>query len=268
MELVALLPWWAGVALAGLSYWLLHGIATQPVVAPAPPGTPMAFALQNMWRGFAAVGQYLLPIVCLFGAIASAWRHRERARLLETAASSRSAATVQGLSWQQFEHLVGEAFRRRGFRVEELGGRGPDGGVDLVLHKDGERHLVQCKQWRALRVGVEVVRELYGVMAAQGAAGGLVVTSGRYTDAARRFAEGRHIELIDGPALQAMIRPASDAAAPARADLARPERTAVPRCPACTQAMVRRTAQRGARAGSDFWGCPTYPACKGTRPIG
>jgi restriction system protein len=30
--------------------------------------------------------------------------------------------------------------------------------------------------------------------------------------------------------------------------------------------MVLRTAKRGADAGSEFWGCTKYPACKGTRP--
>jgi len=40
---------------------------------------------------------------------------------------------------------------------------GADGGIDLRLKKDGERFLVQCKHWRAQRVPVEVVRELYGV---------------------------------------------------------------------------------------------------------
>jgi len=49
------------------------------------------------------------------------------------------------MSWQQFETLVGEGFLRRGGRVKETGGGGPDGGVDLVLSKDGEKTLVQCK---------------------------------------------------------------------------------------------------------------------------
>ena len=43
-------------------------------------------------------------------------------------------------------------------------------------------------------------------MATRGAASGFVVTSGRFTDAAESFAEGRNIELIDGKALAAMIK--------------------------------------------------------------
>nr|WP_260263875.1 restriction endonuclease [Delftia acidovorans] len=42
--------------------------------------------------------------------------------------------------------------------------------MDLVLSKDGEKTLVQCKQWKAFKVGVATVREVYGVMAADGAA--------------------------------------------------------------------------------------------------
>jgi ssDNA-binding Zn-finger/Zn-ribbon topoisomerase 1 len=40
-----------------------------------------------------------------------------------------------------------------------------------------------------------------------------------------------------------------------------------PACPACGRLMAVRTARKGARAGSQFWGCSAYPACKGTRPL-
>jgi ssDNA-binding Zn-finger/Zn-ribbon topoisomerase 1 len=42
---------------------------------------------------------------------------------------------------------------------------------------------------------------------------------------------------------------------------------AAPTCPACGEPMVLRTARRGPRAGSQFWGCSAYPKCKETRPI-
>jgi len=54
----------------------------------------------------------------------------------------------------------------------------------------GQMALVQCKQWRALKVGVGEVRELCSVMAAQGAAGGVVMTSGRFTEEAVRCSGG------------------------------------------------------------------------------
>jgi len=81
--------------------------------------------------------------------------------------------------------------------------------VDLVLTRPGknggEKFLVQCKQWRAFKVGVDVVRELYGVMAARGATGGFVVTSGRFIEDAIKFASGRNVALVDGPKLQGLL---------------------------------------------------------------
>ena len=117
----------------------------------------------------------------------------------------------------------------------ETGGGGADGGVDLVLTKPGkgggEKFLVQCKQWRALNVGVDVVRELYGVMAARGATGGFVVTAGRLTDDAISFASGRNVVLVDGPKLVGLIRQAkAGPSSPRRARLRpTPPRPARPR---------------------------------------
>jgi hypothetical protein len=38
----------------------------------------------------------------------------------------------------------------------------------------------------------------------------------------------------------------------------------MPLCPACGTAMVRRTRRAD---GAAFWGCPAFPACRGTRPL-
>jgi len=150
------------------------------------------------------------------------------------------------MSWREFESLVEEAFRLRGYSVRRLGGDGPDGGVDLVLDRGAEKVLVQCKQWRAFRVGVDVVRELYGVMAARGAASGIVVTAGSFTPDAMEFASGRNLQLIAGPDLRAMIREVR-VATPSMASVAsRPlSASGSPTgCPRCGSPMVKRRAKR------------------------
>jgi len=43
--------------------------------------------------------------------------------------------------------------------------------------------------------------------------------------------------------------------------------TTPPVCPFCAKPMVQRTARKGKRAGSRFWGCTGYPDCTGTRPL-
>jgi restriction system protein len=280
IAVIALMPWWAGALLAIVSYFWLHGIAVRPVmVAPASASLP----LQSVWKGLASAGQYILPLLCIAGAGVSFWQRRQRNRLVTTVVQSDANDVLHGMNWRDFEVLVAEGFRLQGYRAEETGGGGPDGGIDLVLSRPGsngrEKFLVQCKQWRAFKVGVDVVRELYGVMASRGAAGGFVVTSGRFTDEAVRFANGTNVTLVDGPKLHKLIQQAR-AARPPSADTdaspaprsapeptRKPAASTAPDCPVCNKPMTRRTAQRGANAGRAFWGCTGYPACRGTRPI-
>src|SRR5437870_10371699 len=64
----------------------------------------------------------------------------------------RTLADLAALSWQQFEEVIADAFRRHHYHVQETGGRGTaDGGVDHVLTRDGERTVVQAKHWRSQR---------------------------------------------------------------------------------------------------------------------
>ncbi len=39
--------------------------------------------------------------------------------------------------------------------------------------------------------------------------------------------------------------------------------SANPACPLCSSPMVKRSAKRGANVGNEFWGCSSYPKCKG-----
>ncbi len=38
-------------------------------------------------------------------------------------------------------------------------------------------------------------------------------------------------------------------------------------CPRCGSSLVKRTAKKGANAGSQFWGCENYPACRFSRDL-
>lgn len=266
MELVALLPWWAGCVLALVSYLWLHSVATQGAASTTQAGTMVTHAL---FTALASVGQYLLPLLCLMGAALSAYGRSKRKSLVSSVVDSSSANALNNMSWQDFELLVGEGFRQQGYQVIENGSGGADGGIDLVLRKGGDKFLVQCKQWKAFTVGVTVVRELYGVMAASGAAGGFVVTSGCFTDDAKAFGSGRNITLMDGPALLKLIKQptAARATQPSPAEAVSLKTVKTPSCPACTKPMVLRVAKRGGSSGSTFWGCSGFPTCRGTRQV-
>ncbi|MBC7405368.1 MAG: restriction endonuclease, partial [Cytophaga sp.] len=184
IDVIAMLPWWAGIAIAVVGYLVLHRLATPSAISAVQPGQMSNLIAQSMVTAFAYAGQYLVPLVGLIGAAISFFRRKQRIALVTDVAQARSADALDGMSWREFEMLVGEAFRLQGYRVAETGGGGPDGGIDLVLTKGNEKFLVQCKQWKAYKVSVDVVRELYGDMAAKGATGGFVATSGRFTDRA------------------------------------------------------------------------------------
>ncbi len=273
LDFVSLLPWWAGVAIAIISYVVLHRMAAPVSVTPVQSGQIGNMVTQTVLISLAAIGQYLLPLVGLAGAAMSYFRRKQRIVLVTDVAQAQSANALDGMSWREFEMLVGEAYRLQGYRVTETGGGGADGGIDLVLTKGAEKFLVQCKQWKAYKVGVVVVRELYGVMAASGATGGFVVTSGRFTAEAEEFAEGRNVQLIDGPKLFDMIKLAelslNTTAQPSniKPQIAQPQDAIEPSCPQCGSSMVTRTARKGGNAGGEFWGCAQFPTCRAVRQL-
>ncbi len=285
IAVAAKLPWWMALLLAVVSYAMLHAFAS--VTVDKPPGLEGlgAFGGRELLRVLASFGQCILPAAFVIGAVVSAVARIRRKNLLSVTGDA-GASQIGSLGWREFEMLIGEAFRQQGFQVRETAA-GADGGVDLELRKGTELHLVQCKQWRAQKVGVSVVRELYGVMAARGAAGGFVVTAGTFTKDAESFAVGRNIILIGGDRLPRMLEAARASmskrtqSSQDRVD-SRPRRvepawdatagattaTTAPACPVCGGPMARCTARRGPNAGKDFWGCNAYPSCKGTRSVG
>ena len=260
IEATSKLPWWVGLALAAVSYFVLHAIASTPIGTAADLKQLGESVGRQVYTTLAFYFQYILPALFVIGAILSAIGRRKRKSLFVQAATSDDA--LNRMTWQEFELLVGEYFRNRGFSVKEMGGGGADGGVDLIVSSGNDRYVVQCKKWRAKQVGVATVRELYGVMGATGAAGAFVVTSGSFTQDAGRFAEGREIELVAADYLLAEVRKDRNAAAPAL-DMATDPRN--PACPLCGSTMLIKKARKGPNAGGAFWGCSTFPKCRGTR---
>lgn len=260
-DALLVLPPWVSVVIAATAYALLGFVA------------PRYLASNQYALGFGVAAKKLAPFVAglfLLTGLISFVRRLFVRRKFDTLAGIEH---VRHLPWRQFESIVGEAFRRRGYAVKENAVDGPDGGIDLVLQKGGAKFYVQCKQWKQTKIGVKPIRELYGVISAGDAAGGFFVASGEYTEDAREFARKCAIELIDGGALVEMIaqarepEPFMDPTNRRRIEPSIEAPIVTPICPACGAAMVRRTAKRGAHTGSAFWGCSSYPRCRGTRHI-
>lgn len=246
-ELIGL-PWWVSLVVAVIVFaamrWLL----------PALAGSNMILRQLSVGlRGYA----WWFAFPFLATAALAAARSFHRRRLLDDQVG---LETLRALSWQDFERLVGEAYRRQGFVVEEVGGSAPDGGIDLLLHRGGTKTLVQCKRWKTAQIGVSLIREFYGVTVAEKAERGVFVTTGTYTADALAFARGKPLDLVDGAALAQLVQ-GLRSGVPKQAVM----RPASLVCPKCGGEMVERLAKRGANAGKTFWGCRRYPQCQGVR---
>lgn len=248
------LPWWcspvaAAVAYIGIGYLL---------PALVPQDNPAFVAFKTAMPQIAPIAAMVLLVPMPFAYL----NGRKKKRLVDT---NRDLDSIRAMSWRDFEQLVAEAYRRKGYTVRENLTAGPDGGVDVILEKDGQLHLIQCKQWKTQKVGVKIVREMFGVMTAQNAASAAIITSGMFTQEARSFADGKAVDLIDGARLNRMVlsvqkRPAGLQGATAAST---PMQTKV--CPRCGSGLLERVARRGSNAGRSFLGCSGFPQCRYTQ---
>ena len=266
----ARLPWKVSFALAILSFFILHFAAARLAVTAPPKSMPdLAAVVQLAWlRPIVTIFQFVLPAALVTGAAVSLGKGR-LARGTFDRVSGQEEGVLARLSWSDFEALIGEGFRRRGYSVSGNVQQGPDGGVDLVLTKNSECAFVQCKHWRRASVGVTVIREFYGVMTSKSVRSGYVVTSGHFTPDACGFAATCGIELIDGEKLRGWMADSNQTSGQVtvqplpRASI--PESVpSQPACPTCGADTVLRTARQGKSVGKQFWGCSRFPRCRGS----
>jgi restriction system protein len=280
LDLSSRIHWFAAIGIAavlwaGLDFLSVRWTSGPPATHSMLQPDGAYFVLGQMLR----VLRVALPMILLLGSFAGAVRAWRRRRLYANAVQD-PQQMLDGMGWQDFEKLVADAFAHNGFGVLERGGAKADGGVDLVLSYPAtesristgqalpiteRRYLVQCKQWKSKPVDVATVRELLGVVTASAADGGFVVSASDFTAAARTFADGRNIVLIDNRRLHDMV--ASKVEIWPDAAGAPPSASSIPTCPHCRKPMVKRIAKRGRNTGSPFWGCSQFPDCTGTRII-
>ena len=208
---LARLPWWLWVLAALIAAVALHwlaGLGRAPGLAGVDGG----------WRPIrvlAGLGQWLVPGVLLLAAGVSGYRSWQGQRLHRTLAADPRMLALADLGSGGFGRLVAEVFRARGYRVDEPAQSSTSGGHLLVIDGIDGRTLVLCRHWHAWRVGAAEVQELIAAMGAKGAGRGALVIPGEFTRDARRLAEGRPIELLDGAGLQALAQGPGPATVPA-----------------------------------------------------
>lgn len=98
---------------------------------------------------------------------------------------------MREMNSRSFEELVAAMFRNQGYDVT-LTPQSKDGGMDIIaVHKDAlgtAMILVECKKYASEnKVGVEIVRGLYGVVEEKKATRGIIATTSYFTKGAVDF---------------------------------------------------------------------------------
>jgi|GEM_PF-446646 len=166
---------------------------------------------------------------------------------------------LRATDWYQFEKVVGLIYEAQGYRLYRRGGANPDGGIDLIIEKDGERAAVQCKRWKKWKVDVPKVRELFGAMTHEGLTRGVMVALNGFTIDAKQLAVEHNIDIVHDENLATMITglsPADQLKVQAMLD------DETKHCPKCEATMVWREPKPG-KNWTPFWGCSRYPQCYG-----
>lgn len=101
----------------------------------------------------------------------------------------------RSLSGRDFETEMARLYKLAGYTVETTPVSG-DQGADLLLRKDGELIVVQCKR-QDKPVGPHIVRDLYGTMHHFQASRASLDATGGFTKAVRQYVRGKPIELHD-----------------------------------------------------------------------
>jgi restriction system protein len=163
----------------------------------------------RLWSvGLASAGrlEIVLGVACIVVGIPVAlgwWSalRRWRARLQGSRWPALSLEKIGELTPSQFEEYVAQRlFARQGYEVENTRDS-KDGGVDIIVTDSaGRRAIVQVKLYRNA-VGEPIVRDLYGALIHTEAQMAFLVTNSNISAAARRWAAGKPIALIDGKQL-------------------------------------------------------------------
>jgi hypothetical protein len=124
---------------------------------------------------------------------------------------ARHPEKMRELQPRKFEELVAELFRSKGYDVQ-LTQRTRDGGLDIYAVQRSAigtaMVIIECKRYAAKnKVGVEIIRGLYGVVEQKSATKGIIATTSYFTKAAREFHNDLQyrLGLADFDALRTML---------------------------------------------------------------
>lgn len=128
--------------------------------------------------------------------------HRSSRSIGKQLSLDRNLADLYRMNPLDFEHAVARWFRGRGYEEVRVTPAMGDGGIDILMRKDGLRYGVQCKKYHPESfVKIDELRAFVYALGRAGCDRGIFVTTAQYGAHGRREMEEQGIELIDGRGL-------------------------------------------------------------------
>lgn len=160
---------------------------------------------------------------------------------------------LSAIDWYQFEKVAAWILELEGWQVERRVGAKADGGADLLARRAGKSAVVQCKYWKHFLITPKTLRELLGTKVNSGFTADycILFSQSECTEAAKDFAQTNAILVYVAADVIGYIDRHGREQFP---ELLNPD---AKRCPSRDAPMVL------CQGHSSFWGCSTYPRCRG-----
>jgi HJR/Mrr/RecB family endonuclease len=138
---------------------------------------------------------FLTGLALLLWALLRAMREQRFARTMVRA--ELNASGQLDISSAQLQKMTLELYRSLGYKVERKAGSRRHGAEVLVRGVNGKKWLVHCRDWGG-PAGEDAVQEFSASLEQSGVDGGILITCGTFSRAARDWANGRPISLMEG----------------------------------------------------------------------
>ncbi|WP_052659377.1 restriction endonuclease [Bacillus alveayuensis] len=136
------------------------------------------------------------------------WKKKQleaKKRELEKIKEQSTLEQLKLMDPHEFERFVKLLFEWMGYQAE-LTPRTGDGGKDIILQRNGEKSLVECKRYNKSKVTRPDVQKFHSALMDCHATKGYYVTTGEFTQPARDYCADKPIDLINGEKLVKMLR--------------------------------------------------------------
>jgi restriction system protein len=169
---------------------------------------------------------------------------------------------LMSIDWKSYEAICIEYLIIKKCNAKATN-TGADEGIDIIISNSKNKltGIAQCKRWDK-QIGVNLIREFFGVMASKRIEKGIFFTTSNFTHDAVEFCKNKKIILIDGNELIKQVNRLEESQQAKILNTATKGDYMTPTCAQCDEKMVKRISKKGWNAGNEFWGCINYPKCE------